>query len=99
MFNAFVLMTQDDSLLKVWFKQDDTFLLPKACLLFEITRYLVHGFVFVQSALTNHSGMISPAWHWLSASVLSSNWFIPLLVFVLIGQIRCLWTISVRKLC
>ena len=30
---------QDNSLFKVWFKQDDTFLLPKACMYFEISRF------------------------------------------------------------
>jgi len=35
-------LIKDDSLLKVWFKQDNTFLLPKACLLFEITSPLAY---------------------------------------------------------
>lgn len=30
--------------MKVWFKQDDTFNQPKACLLFEITRYRISKF-------------------------------------------------------
>lgn len=37
----FLLILQDGPLLKAWFKQDDTFNLPKACILFEITRYLL----------------------------------------------------------
>lgn len=36
-----LLISQDGPLLKAWFKQDDTFNLPKACMLFEITRYLL----------------------------------------------------------
>ncbi|PFX29777.1 insulin-degrading enzyme-like [Stylophora pistillata] len=35
-------LIKDDSLLKVWFKQDDTFHLPKSCLLFEITSPLAY---------------------------------------------------------
>ncbi|XP_027042212.1 insulin-degrading enzyme-like [Pocillopora damicornis] len=36
------ILIKDDSLLKVWFKQDDTFHLPKSCLLFEITSPLAY---------------------------------------------------------
>lgn len=35
-------LVKDDSLMKVWFKQDDRFNLPKACLLFEITSPLAY---------------------------------------------------------
>lgn len=35
-------LIKDDSLMKVWFKQDDTFNLPKACLIFEISSPLAY---------------------------------------------------------
>lgn len=35
-------LVKDNSLIKVWFKQDDTFNQPKACLLFEITSPLAY---------------------------------------------------------
>lgn len=67
--HAYVFITQDDSLLKVWFKQDDTFNLPKACLLFEITRYLLWEYYLLVKInwLTIFKGRIR------SAHVLGSN--------------------------
>lgn len=34
-----LFLTQDTAMSKLWFKQDDKFFLPKACLNFEFFRY------------------------------------------------------------
>ena len=34
---------QKSPLMKVWFKQDDTFFVPKVCAYFQITRYEICG--------------------------------------------------------
>ena len=36
--SPFPILIKDTSMTKLWFKQDDTFLLPKACMFFELTR-------------------------------------------------------------
>lgn len=36
-FTVTIYITQDTPMTKVWYKQDDTFFLPKACLYFRIS--------------------------------------------------------------
>lgn len=40
--NLCICIFQDTAMSKVWFKQDDKFFLPKACLNFEFFRYMSH---------------------------------------------------------
>lgn len=38
---------QDTAMSKVWFKQDDKFFLPKACLNFEFFRYVIYDLFII----------------------------------------------------
>ncbi|XP_006823135.2 insulin-degrading enzyme-like [Saccoglossus kowalevskii] len=54
----FPVLIKDTSMTKLWFKQDDTFLLPKACMLFEFTSCESNKtpqFLALDEALTNSS--------------------------------------------
>jgi hypothetical protein len=41
--NQAVSLSQDTAMSKLWFKQDDKFFLPKACLNFEFFRYVIES--------------------------------------------------------